>query len=149
VTYRLDRNGVLVEPADVELLAAAPHRVELYADGLRHVFQLADRGSAVFVDSALGAVRLTPLARFPDPADAVAEGSLLAPMPGSVAAVHVEPGQLVHRGAPLLVLEAMKMQHTINAPTDGVVTDLVAVGQQVAAGDVLAVVSSESEENQS
>ena len=46
----------------------------------------------------------------------------------------------------------MKMQHTISAPTDGVVTDLVAVGQQVAAGDVLAVVSTanrESEENES
>ena len=56
-------------------------------------------------------------------------------------------------GQPVLVLEAMKMQHTISAPTDGVVSDLVAAGTQVAAGDVLAVVSTgstdDNEENDS
>ena len=85
--------------------------------------------------------------RFTDPADAVASGSLLAPMPGSVVRVAVEDGASVAAGDPVLVLEAMKMQHTINAPSDGVVTDLVAVGAQVAAGDVLAVVSTGSTDN--
>ena len=70
-------------------------------------------------------------------------------MPGTVVRVAVEPGSEVVAGQAVLVLEAMKMQHTISAPTDGVVTDLVAVGQQVAAGDVLAVVSSDHvEENE-
>ena len=85
--------------------------------------------------------RLREVPRFVDPADVVAQGSLLAPMPGTVIGVPLEAGAEVAAGQTVLVLEAMKMQHTISAPTDGVVSDLVAVGQQVAAGDVLAVVT--------
>ncbi len=51
-------------------------------------------------------------------------GRLTAPMPGRVAEVHVKPGARVVRGAPLLVLEAMKMEHTIAAPADGRVTEI-------------------------
>jgi 3-methylcrotonyl-CoA carboxylase alpha subunit len=51
-------------------------------------------------------------------------GRLTAPMPGRVAEVHVKPGARVARGAPLLVLEAMKMEHTIAAPADGRVTEI-------------------------
>jgi propionyl-CoA carboxylase alpha chain len=106
-------------------------------------------GDAVAVDGPMGSAQLRVVPRFVDPADVVAQGSLLAPMPGTVIGVPVQDGAEVTVGQPILVLEAMKMQHTISAPTDGVVTDLVAVGQQVAAGDVLAVVSSETEENES
>ena len=81
-------------------------------------------GDRVDVDHAAGHVALTRLPRFVDPADQVAEGSLLAPMPGTVIAVRVEAGATVTAGQPVLVMEAMKMQHTITAPTDGVVTDL-------------------------
>ncbi len=101
------------------------------------------------MDGASGRRSYAPSPRFVDPANAVASGSLLAPMPGSVVRVAVEDGARVQRGETVLVLEAMKMQHTISAPTDGVVSDLVAVGAQVAAGDVLAVVSdSDDEETQ-
>ncbi len=107
----------------------------------------------VEVDSRMGSLHLRVVPRFVDPADVVAQGSLLAPMPGTVIGVPVEDGAEVTAGQAVLVLEAMKMQHTISAPTDGVVSDLVAVGQQVAAGDVLAVVSTgstnEVEENES
>jgi propionyl-CoA carboxylase alpha chain len=62
-------------------------------------------------------------------------------MPGAVVSVAVEPGAQVAAGQPVLVLEAMKMQHTISAPHAGTVTEIdVAPGSQVAAGDVLAVV---------
>jgi acyl-CoA carboxylase subunit alpha len=82
--------------------------------------------------------------RFVDPADAVASGSLLAPMPGTVVRVAVEHGQTVEAGAPVLVLEAMKMQHTVSAPYAGVVTEInVKTGAQVASGEVLAVVEGE------
>ncbi|HET9998757.1 MAG TPA: biotin/lipoyl-containing protein, partial [Nocardioides sp.] len=67
--------------------------------------------------------------------------SLLAPMPGTVVRVAVEQGVEVAVGQSVLVLEAMKMQHTVAAPYDGVVTAVdVHMGQQVAAGEVLAVV---------
>jgi 3-methylcrotonyl-CoA carboxylase alpha subunit len=62
-------------------------------------------------------------------------GRLTAPMPGRVIAVLAEPGQRVERGTPLLVLEAMKMEHTIKAPRAGVVKALrFAAGDQVSEG---------------
>ncbi|HET7431735.1 MAG TPA: acetyl-CoA carboxylase biotin carboxyl carrier protein subunit, partial [Nocardioides sp.] len=94
------------------------------------------------VDAPSGHVALTVLPRFTDPADAVASGSLLAPMPGTVVSVAVEKGGVVEAGRTVLVLEAMKMQHTVTAPAAGTVTELsVRPGDQVAAGEVLAVVS--------
>ncbi|MBC8728414.1 acetyl/propionyl/methylcrotonyl-CoA carboxylase subunit alpha [Paraburkholderia sp. UCT2] len=68
------------------------------------------------------------------------EGRLTAPMPGKVIAVLVEPGAVVEKGAPLIVMEAMKMEHTIGAPAAGTVAEvLYAVGDQVADGAQLLV----------
>jgi propionyl-CoA carboxylase alpha chain len=62
-------------------------------------------------------------------------------MPATVIAVAVEVGTEVRKGDPILLLEAMKMQHTIAAPAPGIVTALaVSVGQQVTAGAVLTVI---------
>jgi len=64
-----------------------------------------------------------------------AEGSLTAPMPGKVIALLAECGARVEKGAPLLVLEAMKMEHTLVAPAAGTVTAFCyAVGEQVTDG---------------
>ena len=99
----------------------------------------------VWVDSPVGSARLREVLRFTDPADAVASGSLLAPMPGTVVRVAVEHGAEVVAGQAVLVLEAMKMQHTVSAPTAGVVTEIdVKPGAQVAAGEVLAVVADDA-----
>lgn len=66
------------------------------------------------------------------------EGSLLTPLPGTVVALHVAAGQQVDRGAPLVTVEAMKMEHTLTAPYAGTVTSLAfGVGERVAAGAVL------------
>ncbi|CAG4889175.1 acetyl/propionyl/methylcrotonyl-CoA carboxylase subunit alpha [Paraburkholderia gardini] len=68
------------------------------------------------------------------------EGRLTAPMPGKVIAVLVEPGTVVEKGTPLIVMEAMKMEHTIGAPAAGTVAEvLYAVGDQVADGAQLLV----------
>jgi 3-methylcrotonyl-CoA carboxylase alpha subunit len=62
-------------------------------------------------------------------------GRLTAPMPGRIVAVLAEKGKSVEKGAPLLIMEAMKMEHTINAPASGTVEELLyAVGDQVADG---------------
>ena len=123
------------------VVEAGADRVVLARDGVATTYHLHRTGDRVDVESGRGHVALTRKPRFTDPADQVAEGSLLAPMPGAVVAVQVEAGAEVRQGQTVLVLEAMKMQHNVSAPHDGVVTDLpVAVGQQVAAGDVLAVV---------
>jgi len=70
--------------------------------------------------------------------DATAGGDLSAPMPGKIVSVLVEEGARVERGTPLMVLEAMKMEHTIKAPADGVVSRLnFQAGSQVSEGEPL------------
>jgi acetyl-CoA/propionyl-CoA carboxylase biotin carboxyl carrier protein len=70
------------------------------------------------------------------------DGDITSPMPGSVIAVHVAPGESVAKGQPLVVVEAMKMEHTLSAPLDGTVREvLVRVGQQVAVDELLVAVT--------
>jgi propionyl-CoA carboxylase alpha chain len=129
----------------IEDLGDGLWRVVVELDGTARPFDVALDGDRVDIDWSGGHWAFTRVPRFVDPADQVAEGSLLAPMPGSVIALRAAAGESVTAGQPVVVLEAMKMQHTINAPHDGVVTEVpVSVGTQVAAGDVLAVVESTS-----
>jgi 3-methylcrotonyl-CoA carboxylase alpha subunit len=56
-------------------------------------------------------------------------------MPGKIVAVHVASGDNVKKGAPLIAMEAMKVEYTIQAPTDGIIEEvLFTVGEQVAEG---------------
>lgn len=72
-------------------------------------------------------------------------GEILSPMPGTVVAVSAAAGDEVTAGSPIIVVEAMKMEHTLTAPTDGVVAFSARVGDKVAAGQALAVVTKEME----
>ena len=150
VRYRFTRTGVELPDHDgVSLVSATPGRVVLAVHGVERAFEVAVYGDQVFVDSPLGPVQLTALPRFPDPDDAVAHGSLLAPMPGSVVRVGAAVGDTVTAGQPLIWLEAMKMEHTIAAPEDGVLAELnVDAGQQVEVGTVLARVETQEGEQQ-
>jgi propionyl-CoA carboxylase alpha chain len=141
------RGGRLALVADttVEVLEVTPVRVVLDVDGVVETYDVAVGAGTVDVDGPHGAVDLVPVPRFVDPADVVAQGSLLAPMPAAVVEVAVTDGQSVAAGDVVVVLEAMKMQHTITAPTDGVVTQLsVSAGSQVESGAVLAVIEGEN-----
>jgi propionyl-CoA carboxylase alpha chain len=141
------RDGYLLEDATV--VSASPAAVTLEQDGVRTAYAVSVVGAQVDVDWAGGHAALRRTPRFVDPADAVASGSLLAPMPGTVVSVAVEQGQQVEAGQPVLVLEAMKMQHTVRAPGPGTVTEIdVEPGAQVAAGEVLAVVEQSVEESE-
>ncbi|MFI7576156.1 biotin carboxylase N-terminal domain-containing protein [Micromonospora sp. NPDC049497] len=152
--YRLDRRGALAEwslpegdptPA-VSVVEAAPDRVVLDVDGVRRAFRVHRVGSEVFVDGPDGAASLTELPRLPLPTAELAAGSLVAPLPGAVTRVHVTVGQRVAAGDLLLTLEAMKLEHPVLAPTDGVVAELpVPAGGQVDTGAVLAVVNPEED----
>ncbi|MEU0268963.1 biotin carboxylase N-terminal domain-containing protein [Nocardioides sp. NPDC006303] len=128
-----------------EVIDAGQGRVVLERDGLRTTYEIAVDGDRIDVDSSFGHTALRKRPRFTDPASQTQPGSLLAPMPGSVISVLAESGSSVTEGQPLLVLEAMKMQHTVTAPTDGVLAQInVKPGTQVAAGEVLAVVEEET-----
>lgn len=138
------RDGYRVD--DALVVSASPQAVTLEVDGVRWTYAVAINGDTVDIDGPVGHVALGVVPRFVDPADAVASGSLLAPMPGTVVNVLAEAGASVGAGEAVLVLEAMKMQHTVAAPHDGVLSAVaVGAGQQVAAGDVLAVVDPTAE----
>ena len=153
VGWQWDRDGdVLVLGEESTTGAVVEHAareqdhwlVVVRHDGVSRPYRVHADGLAVDVEGPHGHVALRRVPRFVDPADQVAEGSLLAPMPGSVIALRASAGESVTAGQAVVVIEAMKMQHTITAPHDGVVTEVpVSVGAQVGAGDVLAVVEAE------
>jgi propionyl-CoA carboxylase alpha chain len=126
------------------VVVAAPGHVVLEVSGVRYRFDVARADGVVWVDSPLGHVTLNPRPRLPEPAAIAEPGSLVAPMPGNVVRIEAAAGQEIAAGQPVLVLEAMKMEHQIVAPADGRLTQIrVAAGDQVQAGDVLATVAAE------
>jgi len=144
VEYRFGRTGLIL-PGDesIQLVSATSGEVVLTdGHGVARSFAVkryGAQGSSVYVDSTLGPVHLVAQPRFPEPGSAVEKGSLVAPMPGNVIRLGAVVGDTVTAGQPLIWLEAMKMEHTITAPSDGVLAELnVDTGHQVEVGAVLA-----------
>jgi propionyl-CoA carboxylase alpha chain len=173
VRYRQERDGAWTvwlpssTEADAGASEAAPGRrvglhaaggdghLDLEIDGHRQRVRVVSAdggvgeggaGRDLQVLTASGRVELRELPRFPDAAGEEVAGATLAPMPGSVVTVAVETGQEVTKGALLVTVEAMKMEHRVTAPFDGTVAEVrVSAGQQVAADAVLVVVESGTE----
>jgi len=104
--------------------------------GQRQTVQTWQREEIVHVFCALGATQITELDALAHAGEAAHDvGRLTAPMPGKVVSFSVKAGDAVKKGQPLAVMEAMKMEHTIAAPADGTVAELLyAPGDQVAEG---------------
>ncbi|HET6817980.1 MAG TPA: biotin carboxylase N-terminal domain-containing protein [Mycobacteriales bacterium] len=149
VSYLMGRDGSVaahVDDGEVELVVhdASPSLVDLTVDGVRRRCAVSRHGDQIDVDSVSGSSEFRLEPRFPDLDAAHSAGSLVAPMPGSVVRVLVEAGAAVEAGQPLVVLEAMKMEHTVAAPAAGGVAEVrVQAGQQVEAGAVLVVMAEE------
>jgi acetyl/propionyl-CoA carboxylase alpha subunit len=110
--------------------------------GHRRQARVARENDRVVVLSEGRTFALAERPRFPDAAAQSVAGGLVAPMPGKVVKVLVAAGEPVVAGAPLVVLEAMKMEHTVRAHDAGVVSAIhVAVGDQVEHDRLLAVVT--------
>ncbi len=122
---------------------ATSERVTLsIASGDRHL-RVSRHGDMRYVDSDDGPAVLTEVPRFPVPQSDDESGSLHAPMPGRILRIEAGDGDKVFEGQVLMVMEAMKMEHAIRAPHDGILTDIrCEVGDQVEAEHVLAVVES-------
>ena len=96
----------MIDGEEVHVVAGERHALLRYIDPLLHAGEAEDEG-----------------------------GRLTAPMPGKIVAILVKKDDAVSKGAPLLIMEAMKMEHTIAAPRDGVVQELLyATGDQVEEG---------------
>ena len=92
----------------------------------------------ITINSGSGDLVFKVLPKFIDPNEIIIEGSLTAPMPGKILNINVKKGSNVKAGETLLILEAMKMEHTIKATSDGQVIELyVKTGDQVESGSDL------------
>ncbi|MBA3744300.1 biotin carboxylase N-terminal domain-containing protein [Sporichthya sp.] len=150
VAYNLQRGAPVIEvdgkPVIVEIHSAGSELVDATIGGVRRRYRVHLTGvgglDGALVDGVGGASAFSVVDPLPAPGSSVPAGGLIAPMPGSVVRVMVAEGDTVTAGTPLLVLEAMKMQHTITSPGDGVVTALnVTAGTQVERGTVLVELS--------
>jgi propionyl-CoA carboxylase alpha chain len=130
-----------VELGPVLLHGCTAAEVDLQIDGVRRLVTVARAGDTRYAGSALGATTLVEQPRFPETHQQATAGSLLAPMPGTVVRVEARLGDSVHAGQVLVVLEAMKMEHSVRTPHEGRLAQLnVSAGQSVDMGTVLAVV---------
>ncbi|MBN9628624.1 MAG: 3-methylcrotonyl-CoA carboxylase [Acidovorax sp. SCN 65-28] len=118
------------------VFAAIPGGIELQFAGQRTRAAVYAQGEVDHVFTPLGATQITSIDLLAHSGESAAEGGrLTAPMPGKVVSFAVKAGDAVTKGQPLAVMEAMKMEHTIAAPADGVVQELLyAPGDQVTEG---------------
>ncbi|MGC1887757.1 MAG: biotin/lipoyl-containing protein, partial [Stellaceae bacterium] len=152
VCARVQAGSWLLQFGDRAILAQGERRADavlsIQLDGVRKQITVLNYGAeiAVFLDGE--GWRLTEV----DPLAARAgedpsAGRLTAPMPGRVTQLMVEPGVSVRRGQPLMVIEAMKMEHTVTAPADGVVEAVrFAPGDLVEEGAELIALAPEPQE---
>jgi 3-methylcrotonyl-CoA carboxylase alpha subunit len=115
-------------------------RIEI--DGLQRAFSIAEAGDDLYIHSSLGSRVIKRTPRHPTRQAASEQASANSPMPGKVLKILVETGQNVSAGDPLIILEAMKMEHTMRAAVNGVVEAiLVRPGEVIGPGQMLVQVA--------
>lgn len=154
VSYHSNRDGSVDasceradRPADdsgpTETQRVTTHRwtsgsIDLEIDGVRSTHQVTANGNEIAVQLSETTVDVGVVPKFTVPGSDGPSGGFMAPMPGVVLEVRVEPGASVVKGDTLVVLEAMKMEHHMKAPDAGTVAEVfVAAGQQVTKDEVL------------
>lgn len=137
-----------VYESEINYASTDAHNHTLWLDGARISAQSWTNNETVYVFTDGGRDEITLIDIMAHVGEeSAAVGSLKSPMPGQVVAFKVAVGDSVKKGEPLAVIEAMKIEHTITAPTDGVVAELLfAAGDLVADGDELLRIDSETSE---
>jgi propionyl-CoA carboxylase alpha chain len=122
-----------------QVLSSTPDGViRIEIDGVQRAFKVVEAGDELYVHSSLGSRVIRRPPRHPMRQAATEQASANSPMPGKVLKILVETGQKVSAGDPLIILEAMKMEHTMRAVVDGIVESvLVGDGEVVGPGQLL------------
>lgn len=122
-------------------------RLAVTIDGLRTEYLVAETGGQVWLaaDGRVAMVEEVQEAPVRPENEHSGDAELVSPMPGTVVAVGVEDGATVSAGTVVVTVEAMKMEHALSAPVDGVVELLAGAGEQVKVGQVLARITATKE----
>ena len=145
ITYRSRRDGKfdLNENSLVHIFKWNNKSINLEIDGHRVSSKVTKSGNQVIVKMPWGNVSLEVIPRFIPPGSEEVAGGLVAPMPGKVVDLKVKVGDKVSKGDPVVILEAMKMEHQVNAPEAGKVKKIyIKKDQQLDNGALLMVVDS-------
>ena len=143
VSYRSLRDGRFRFGDGTHALihAWSTEAIDVEIEGRRTLAQVTRSDDRIFVHGPWGNLELILLPRFVVPGAEESSGGFVARMPGKVIDLRVKVGDTVRAGETLIVLEAMKMEHPLKAPEDGVVTEIhVAVDEQVESGTLLLIV---------
>ena len=142
VSYSVDPHGFSMEGVGLVVLGkASPDTVSLRVDGAEFQYETARYGDDRYVHSEDGPAHLITVPRFPESDSDEDAASLHAPMPGTLIRVDVAVADKVVEGQVLVVMEAMKMEHTLRSPHNGTVVDVRhTAGDQIEADAVLVVV---------
>ena len=137
------RARVFDSTVTAQVLSSTPDVIRIEIDGVQRAFKIAEAGDELYVHSSLGSRVIKRPPRHPAPQAASEQASANSPMPGKVLKILVETGRKVSAGDPLIILEAMKMEHTMRAALDGVVEAvLVSDGEVVGPGQLLVQITS-------
>jgi biotin carboxyl carrier protein len=127
---------------DVRVVSWQPPQLTLEEDSHRWHARITFDDDRAYVHTSHFSVGLKRQPRFPDKSQAIPAGGCVAPMPGKVVELRVAEGDTVQAGQVLLIMEAMKMEHSVTAPQAGTVAHVsVAAGDQVDADALLIIVS--------
>ncbi len=130
------------EERDVRVIAWEPPHLTLEDGGHRSTVRVIFDGDRTYVHGPSFDVGFIEKPRFPDRSATIPAGGCVAPMPGKVVELRVSEGDTVEAGQVLLIMEAMKMEHSVTAPQDGAVAKVtVEAGDQVDADALLVVVT--------
>jgi len=143
VAYRSQRDGSFLfdDGTEARIHAWLPDRIDVEVDGRRSRSRVTRAGTLLVVQGPRGDVCFEERPRFIPPDSEDGADGFVARMPGKVIDLRVASGDTVTAGQTLLVLEAMKMEHPMNATVDGTVTEVrVTQGDQVESGAVLLIV---------
>ena len=123
----------------VNLINADKQQVRAEIDGVQYAFNMAEDKTTIFVhNEQIGNIPLIVKERFPVKAAEKIAGGYETPMPSQIIKILVQPGQKVSEGEGLVVLSSMKMENTVEATQDGVVSEIYAKeGSNVPAGFLL------------
>ncbi|MGE0128870.1 MAG: acetyl-CoA carboxylase biotin carboxylase subunit [Blastocatellales bacterium] len=126
-----------------QVLCCASGVIRIAIDGVQRAFKITEADDDLYIHSSLGSRVIKRTPRHPIHQAVSEQGSANSPMPGQALKILVEVGQKVSAGDPLIILEAMKMEHTMRAAVDGVVEAiLVSQGEVVAPGQLLIQITS-------